>query len=167
MESVLPVLQWLEGSALAVTITESDWVFPAIETVHVLALALVIGTVCVVDLRLLGWASPKWPYRQLVRETLPWTWAAFGFSVATGSLMFITQAVEYYQNTAFRIKMLLIMLAGINMVAFELITAREAAKWDHGMPVPPAAKLAATLSLMFWVSIVFFGRRIGFTMIPE
>jgi len=160
-------MHWLEESPLAVSITESDWAFPAIETIHVIALALVIGTVCVVDLRLLGWASVKLSYRQLAHEVLPWTWAAFCLSVVSGCLMFITQAVEYYENNAFRIKMLLLLLAGINMLIFEFVTARGAAAWDRGQPVPWRGKAAAALSLTLWVSIVFFGRRIGFTMIPE
>jgi Family of unknown function (DUF6644) len=166
LESIAALMHALEDSPLAVSITESDWAFPAIESIHVIALALVIGTVCVVDLRLLGWASAKRSYRQLAREVLPWTWGAFCLSVISGGLMFITQAAEYYENNAFRIKMLLLLLAGINMLVFELLTARGAATWDQGR-VPWRGKLAAALSLTLWVSIVFFGRRIGFTMIPE
>lgn len=168
MPSIDAFVHWLEGTPLAVGIAESDWAFPTIESVHVIALALVIGTVCVVDLRLLGWASAMRPYRQLAREVLPWTWGAFCIAVISGSLMFITQAAEYYQNTAFRIKMLLLLLAGINMLIFEAITARGAAQWDKGRAIPWPGRLAAAVSLTLWVTIVFFGRRIGFTlMMPE
>lgn len=167
MHSIGDLLRWLEDSAFAVSITQSDWAFPALETVHVLALSLVLGTVCVVDLRLLGWASRQRPYRELAREVLPWTWIAFCFSVASGGLMFITQAVEYYENVAFRLKMTLLLLAGLNMAIFELFTVRDAAKWGQGMSASWRAKLAGALSLSLWVAIVFFGRRIGFTMMPE
>jgi hypothetical protein len=166
LESIAPLLQWLEHTPLAVAIAESNWAFPAIETLHVIALALVIGTVCVVDLRLLGWASARRPYRELAREVLPWTWAAFCLSVMTGSLMFITQAAEYYGNTAFRIKLFLLLLVGINMLIFEVMTARGAARWEHDLRAPWPGRVAAALSLMLWISIVFFGRRIGFTMTP-
>lgn len=166
MERIGVILDWLENTPLAVSIAQSDWAFAIIETVHVIALALVIGTVCVVDLRLLEWASAKRPYRELAREVLPWTWSAFCLSVITGSLMFITQAVEYFENTAFRIKLALLLLAGINMLTFELVVARGATNWGHDLRVPWPSKVAAALSLTLWISIVFFGRRVGFTMNP-
>ena len=167
MDNVGRFMSWLESLPLAVFINESEWAFAAIESVHVIALALVLGTIAVVDLRLLGLAWANRPYTEVSREVLPWTWGAFVFSVATGSLMFITQAPAYYVNVAFRLKMLLLLLAGMNMLIFELITARAAAQWDRGTPIPPAGKIAATLSLAFWIAIIFFGRRIGFTMMPE
>ena len=129
MDLIGSFLHWLENTTLAVSIAQSDWAFAIIESIHVIALALVIGTVCVVDFRLLGWASVKQPYREVAREVLPWTWAAFGVSVISGSLMFITQATEYYTNAAFRIKVVLLLLAGGNMLIFELTTARGAATW--------------------------------------
>jgi hypothetical protein len=166
LESIGPLLHWLEDTPLAQSIAESNWIFPIIETIHVIALALLLGTVCVVDLRLLGWASAQRPYRQIAREVLPWTWAAFGISVMSGGLMFITKAPEYYANTAFRIKALCLLLAGINMLVFELATARDAAKWIGGLPAPWPGRLGAAFSLLLWIAVVFFGRRVGFTMTP-
>jgi hypothetical protein len=160
------VLQWLENTQLAMAIAASNWAFPIIEAVHVIALTLVIGTVCIVDLRLLGWASAKRPYRQLAREVLPWTWGAFCLAAISGSLMFITQAAEYYENAAFRIKMVLLLLAGLNMLIFELFTARGAMRWDKDTAAAWPGRLAAGFSLALWICIVFFGRRIGFTMFP-
>lgn len=167
METIAPILSWLEATRLSVFLNESEWAFAAIESVHVIALALVIGTIAVIDLRLLGLAWAQRPYTEVSREVLPWTWGAFAFSVVTGSLMFVTQAPMYFVNTAFRVKMLLLLLVGINMLIFELITARGAARWGQRTPIPAAGRIAATLSLAFWIAIVFFGRRIGFTMMPE
>jgi hypothetical protein len=164
LQSVVPLLNSLQQSWLAVSIAESSWAFPAIEMVHVIALTLTIGTVLVVDLRLLGLASIKQRYQALRRDVLPWTWLAFCAAVASGCLMFISQATEYYENDAFRVKLVLLLLAGINMLVFELIIARGAAVWDHGTPVPRAGKIAALLSLALWIAIVYFGRRVGFTM---
>jgi hypothetical protein len=164
LEWVTSLLQTLENTPLAMFIAQSDWAFPIIETIHVIALTLVIGTVCVVDLRILGWASAKRPYLSLAHETLPWTWCAFCLTVITGSLMFVSQATEYYGNIAFRIKLFLLLLAGINMLIFELAIARGAAQWDRDAPWP--GKIAAALSLTLWIFVVFFGRRIGFTMAP-
>jgi hypothetical protein len=162
---IVPLLHSLERTSLAEFIAESAWAFPTIETVHVLALALTIGTVLIVDLRLLGLASAKQPYRALHREVLPWTWLAFAATVASGCLMFITQAAKYYGNGAFRLKFLLLLFAGLNMLVFELIVSRNAADWDRGMPIPQLGKIAALFSIGFWISIVFFGRWVGFTMV--
>lgn len=159
-------LHWLENMPLSVSIAQSDWAFAVIETAHVIALALVIGTVCVVDLRILELASAKRPYRQVAQELLPWTWGAFCVSVVTGSLMFITQASAYFENAAFRIKFLLLLLAGINMLIFEFAIAHGVIGRDDSSSIPWLGKLAALLSLTLWISVVFFGRRVGFTMVP-
>jgi len=164
LEYVDALLQSLEGSAPAIDIAESAWLFPAIETIHVLAGALTIGTVLIMDLRLLGLASVKQGYAALRREVLLWTWLAFGAAVVSGFLMFISQATEYFANHAFRTKLALLLLVGINMLMFELIVARDADDWGPGAAAPRAGKIAALLSLGLWVSIVFFGRRVGFTM---
>ena len=165
MDHFTALLNLLEHSALAVAIAESNWAFATIETIHVIALTLVIGTVAIVDLRLLGFASQKQPYVNLRRDVLPWTWAAFAAAVITGTLMFISQAVAYSGNSAFRAKTTLLLLAGMNMLIFELGIGRHAAQWDHGAPVPRSGKIAALLSLTLWIAIVFFGRRVGFTMV--
>jgi hypothetical protein len=165
LEHIFPLLESLEHSALAISIAESNWVFPAIETIHVIAVALMIGTVLIMDLRLLGLASANQPYAALKRDVLPWTWWAFSGAVFSGGLMFITQATEYVDNDAFRTKVFLLALAGVNMVVFELMIARSAAKWDHGSAIPFPGKIAALLSLALWILIVFFGRRVGFTML--
>ena len=166
MQSVTELLSWLEATPLAVFISESDWAFPAIEAVHVIALALVIGTIAIVDLRLLGVASAHRAYTELSKEVLPCTWTAFAVAVITGTLMFISHPVTYFENTAFRIKILLLLLAGANMLVFGIRhVARRCAMGSHAAKTPLAGKIAATLSLVFWVAVVFFGRRIGFTML--
>jgi hypothetical protein len=166
VESLSAFLNWLGSTPLALFISESDWAFPAIESVHVIALALVVGTIAIVDLRLLGVASTHRPYVELAREVLPCTWAAFTVAAITGALMFTSHPVEYFENVAFRIKLALLVLAGVNMLVFQLGTARTALRWDQGTAIPLAGKVAATLSLAFWIAVVFFGRRIGFTMMP-
>ncbi len=165
MDYVVALLESLEHSSLAVSIAESSWAFPTIETIHVIALTLMIGTVLIMDLRLLGFASARQRYKALQRDVLPWTWWTFGGAVVSGCLMFITQATEYYENEAFRIKLLLLLLAGINMLVFELMIARSAANWDRVAAAPWPGKIAALLSIALWISIVFFGRRVGFTML--
>jgi hypothetical protein len=162
LERIVAMLDWIEGSALAVAIARSDWVFPALEIIHVLAVALTVGTVLIVDLRLLGLASTRQPYAAVQRDVLPWTWAAFATAVVSGSLMFISQATEYAANSSFQTKFVLLLLAGLNMLVFECIIARGAADWDRDTPW--TGKAAASLSIALWISVVFFGRRVGFTM---
>ena len=166
METISAFLTWLEGTPLSLSIRESAWAFPTIEAVHVIALALVVGTIAIVDLRLLGLASTAQSVRGLCREVLPWTWGAFSLAVTTGALMFASHATGYFGNTAFRIKLLLLAAAGVNMLVFQLVTHRGIARWDRDATLPLPARLAGAISLTCWVAVVFFGRWIGFTMSP-
>ena len=99
---------------------------------------------------------------QLAEETLPWTWSAFIVAVMSGALMFSSAAVKYYGNIPFRIKLVLLAMAGINMVVFHLTAFRMVHAWNHAVPTPIAARVAASLSLLFWAGVVFAGRWIGF-----
>lgn len=152
----------LQNLGLPTQIRESDWLFPTIETVHVFALVLVVGTIMTVDLRLLGFASKERPYSQVASEMLPWTWAAFGIAALAGMLMFSSKALTYYSNIPFRLKMVCLLLAGINMAMFHWLGTRHLEAWDRGRP-PRAAKLAGGASLLLWTTIVAAGRWIGFT----
>jgi hypothetical protein len=143
-------------------IRESDWLFPTIETVHVFALVLVVGTIMTVDLRLLGLANKERPFSQVAAEMLPWTWTAFAIAALAGMLMFSSKALTYYGNIPFRLKMACLLLAGINMAMFHWLGTRQLAAWDRGRP-PRAAKLAGGASLLLWTTIVAAGRWIGFT----
>jgi type III secretory pathway component EscS len=152
----------LQDLPLPTQIRESDWMFPTIETVHVFALVLVVGTIMTVDLRLLGFANKERPFSQVASEMLPWTWAAFAVAALAGMLMFSSKALTYYSNIPFRLKMLCLLLAGINMVMFHWLGTRHLEAWDRGRP-PRAAKLAGGASLLLWTTIVAAGRWIGFT----
>ena len=164
MQSITALMQWLQASPLAVFIHKKAWAFTTIEVVHVFAVSLVIGTIAIVDLRLLGLASTKRPFAELSRRVLPFTWAAFVLAVIAGSLLFISRAAEYFVNTVFWIKMSLIVLAGINMMIFEFITVRGVQEWNLNPTPPPRARLAGGISIACWVLVVVFGRLIGFTL---
>ena len=167
MQSLTKLMEWLQASSLAVFINKTAWAFTTIELVHVFAISLVIGTIAIVDLRLLGLASTKRPFTELARGLLPWTWAAFVLAMMAGSLLFISQATEYFVNTTFWIKMSIMVLAGINMLIFELITVRGVQNWDLEPTPPLPARLAGGISLTCWALVVIFGRWTGFTMLPE
>ena len=108
-------LKWLAGTALASHIRDSLLLFPLLESAHVFCLALVVGTILVVDLRLLGLASKQRPFERVASDTFKWTWGAFALTAATGLLMFTTNAPVYYHNFYFRAKMALLVAAGVNM----------------------------------------------------
>jgi hypothetical protein len=162
--SVETFLKAIEDTGLAGQIRESGLLFPLIETAHVMAITLVIGSIAVVDLRLLGVTSKRKPVTELTREVLPWTWGVFAIAVASGGLMFISKASAYFVNWPFRLKMLCLLLAGINMAIFHLFTYRSVRVWDQDRPTLLGAKVAGLLSLMFWIGVVTFGRWIGFTV---
>jgi hypothetical protein len=158
-------LKSLEDSGLANSLRSSLYFFPFLESVHVMALAVVFGTVVVVDLRVLGLASRQRPFTRMSSELLRMTWGAFAVSVLTGALMFTTNARVYAHNTAFQVKMLLLLCAGLNMAAFHLTAgkARNVAHWDTAPAAPGIGRLTAALSIALWVGIIFTGRVIGFT----
>ena len=157
-------LNWLQDTPIAIAIREHEILFPWIESFHVLAIVLVVGTISIVDLRLLGLASRNRAVTILMRETLPCTWAAFVVAVVTGSLLFSSNAPKYAHNVYFQAKMALLVLAAGNMMVFHLIGARDIVRWDATAATPIAAKTAGGISLLVWIAVVVCGRWIGFTL---
>ena len=157
-------LAWLTATPVAVAIRENDVLFPWIESVHVLAIVLVVGTISIVDMRLLGWASLDRAMTRLMRDVLPWTWSAFAVAVVTGSLLFSSRAPDYAHNFFFQGKMVLLMVAGLNMAIFHAIGIRDVARWDTNRKTPAVAKVAGAVSLTLWIAVIAFGRWIGFTL---
>jgi hypothetical protein len=160
--SIEAALTWLQDLDFPTQIRESALLFPSIETVHVFALVLVVGSIMTVDLRLLGLTNRDRPFTHLAAEMLPWTWSAFTVAAIAGFLMFSSKATTYYANIPFRIKMCCLVLAGLNMFWFHWAGTRHLKMWDHGKP-PAAAKFAGGASLLLWTVIVATGRWIGFT----
>ena len=156
-------LDWLQGTSLAVWIRDSLFVFPLIESVHVIALTLVFGTIAIVDLRLLGLASTRRSFQRLASDTLKWTGGAFVLAVLTGMLMFITNASVYFHNGYFRAKVLLLALAAINALVFEMTVRRDVQRWDAAPSAPPLGRAVAAASLVIWLGVIVTGRMIGFT----
>ena len=157
-------LDALTSLSLSQFIRESSWAFPAIESIHVLAIVLVVGTIAIVDLRLIGIASNNCAVTQISRDTLKWTWGAFILAVITGSLMAIAKIDSYVVVPSFWLKFAFMFAAAINMLIFELVTFRSVRQWDANCGVPRAAKIAGTLSLVLWTLVVIFGRWIGYTV---
>jgi len=137
--------------------------FPTIETLHVLATVIVVGSVTMLDLRLLNLAYRDRSIREVHEDVLPWTWSSFAVAAIAGSLLFTSSATKYYHNFTFRMKMLFLLLVGINAAFFELRTYRRVMDWDRETRIPLAAKMAGAVGLLLWIGVVAFGRWTGFT----
>jgi uncharacterized membrane protein len=157
-------LQALQDSAVATAIREGESLFPWIESVHVLAVTLVIGSIASVDLRLLGLASRDRSVRQMTALALPVTWCAFAIAVISGALMFSSNALSYARNPFLQAKLLLIIGAGVNMAIYHLYVSRGATGWLSPALTPLRARIAGAISLVLWIAIAACGRWIGFTL---
>ncbi len=161
---VQPLLQWLYDSPVGTAIRENGTLFPWIESVHVLAITLVVGSIFIVDLRLLGIASKGRAVSRLTGEVLPFTWVVFVLAAITGGLLFSSNAVKYAHNIFLLAKMSLLIVAFLNMMVFHVITSRGIEHWDESPHPPVRARLAGGISMALWIAIVVCGRWIGFTM---
>jgi uncharacterized protein DUF6644 len=161
------LFQRLYDSPWAVVIRENDVAFPWIECLHVLAISVVVGSISVVDLRLLGLAWRDRPVGALLRHILPITWIGFALAAASGFVLFASNAPTYARNPFLQLKMGLLVLAGVNMTAFHLWSRRNLPRWESAPLLPFRAKLAGAVSLLCWIGIVAAGRWIGFTNVSH
>lgn len=159
-------LQQLVDLPLSGMIRENLNAFPALESLHVLALATVFGTIMIVDLRLIGIVAHRNSAQRLIAELLPFTWIAFVVAVITGAGMFISNALAYAANPQFLLKMGALALAGVNMAWFHSTAYRRIDQWHEDLPPPVAARVAGLTSLVTWTVVIFLGRWIGFTLEP-
>jgi hypothetical protein len=164
LQQLRDFISYFENSALADNIRENDVLFPLIESLHVVSICLVVGSIFAVDLRLLGLASTDRSVSRVTNGILPLTWTAFAVAVASGSLLFISNATKYLGNDYFDAKILLICAAGLNMAMFHALTAKDLPRWENDTRLPLPARLAGGLSILLWIAVVACGRWIGFTM---
>ena len=132
------------------------WAFPTAEALHFVGLSLLVGSLAIIDLRLLGFARNL--SVRAIHQLLLWTWVGFAINLITGLLFIFAQASFYYPNVAFRVKLVLILLAGANALWFQRTVQRELPNWSDDAEAPRQAKVIAGVSLGLWVSVIFFGR---------
>jgi hypothetical protein len=156
--------QWLEHTPLAFGVAESTWLFPLIEGTHILALPLSVGMIVIVDLRLLGLAFRSGPASRIMKEVLRWSTPGFAVVFITGGLLFMAHAGEAYGNAFFRVKLLLLVLLGINAAVYQTIFYPKMAQWDVTRGTPVGAKLCAGLSLIAWISVIVCGRTMAYQL---
>jgi len=154
-------LAWLAGQSWAQSISEGQ-LFPFFESLHIVGLAVLLGSIGILDLRLLNLTGRSQRVTTLSKAIIPWTWVGFGLAVVSGLLIFAGGAEHYARSPAFQAKMALLLLAGANMAAFQIWTWKSVAQWDVGAP-SMGARIAGGLSLLFWCGVVFAARMIAFT----
>ena len=159
---MLDFVIWLSETKWSIAIHESLYLYPWIESTHVLSICLFFGTLLFVDLRLTGRVFSNLSISEMNRRVLPLT--LFGFSVMfiTGMLLFYAIPVRNYQNIFFRIKILLIIIAGINALFFHRRMSKEAKVWDKDSFIPKSMKNSAITSLVLWSAVIITGRMIAY-----
>jgi hypothetical protein len=160
--SLLALFNRFGDSSWSVGLHESRYAYDLIESVHVWTLCLFFGLAVMFDLRLLGWTMRSVPVSEVARRLLPWTVVGFVVMVISGTLLFTAIPVRSYQNIFFRTKMLMLLLAGLNVWIFHSGVYRRVATWDVASVPPRAARVAGALSLVLWVCIVLSGRMIAY-----
>jgi hypothetical protein len=154
--------QWLENSQFGTAIHQSLWLFPLIETAHLFGLIVLVGATSALDLRLIGLSMKGEPVSRIARRLLPWAWAGLTIQVLTGFCLFASEATRCWENTAFRIKMIMLVLAGLNALVFHQTAYRRVSNWDDAPITPVGAKVAGCCSILLWFGIVAAGRWIAF-----
>ncbi len=162
MHLISVICHWLEQTSVGTAIRESLWLFPVIETVHIFGIILLVGGTSILDLRLMGLTFREEPVTKLAKRFLPWAWAGFIIQVTTGLLMFASEATKMYVNTAFQIKMLMILAAGVNAFVFHSLAYQSVGKWEKDPVAPLSARIAGLISILFWFGIVAAGRWIAY-----
>ena len=142
-------------------IRESIWVYPMLHWVHILSNTLMFGTIVFLDLRLVGVGLTRRRVSDVAEQLLPWTWVGWTLMFVSGALIFTSDPVRYYGNLFRRIKMLLMMLAGVNALVFHFTVYRGISAWDEGR-APAMARLSGAISLVSWIGIVITGRAVGY-----
>ncbi|MGE0446322.1 MAG: hypothetical protein AB7P99_13920 [Vicinamibacterales bacterium] len=155
---------WLDATWLHDVVVNGPWMWPALETIHFLALGVMVGTIGVLDLRLIGLARrlPVAPLQQLV----PWGVAAFAVNVVTGVMFVAGAPYQYFYNLAFQMKLLFIAAAGLNILIFYTRSARESFAVGAGEAVPLGGRIAGAVSLAAWIGVMYWGRMITFFRPP-
>src|SRR5436190_22277232 len=154
--------EWVDAFESSIAIRESQYVYPALLTTHVVALCMFAGLVLMMDLRLLGIGNMQTPFSQLQRRLFPFQMVGMMFSAITGVALLYAQPMRFYPNIFFWLKMFLMALAGLNAMAFHYLTYSSVSRWDKDPILPPAARMAGALGLALWMTVVVAGRLIAY-----
>jgi hypothetical protein len=149
--------EWLEHTSWVTTIANTAWLYTSISVVHYFTLLVMVGSIVLLDLRVLGVAARRRPLTQLAEELFPWMWTAFGLAIFSGFLEFTTDAGDYLPDKVFRVKMTVILLA----VMSAIVVQRGVPKWGQLPAIPTSAKVMAFISILLWIGSILAGVEIA------
>jgi hypothetical protein len=159
---ILEFITWMNELPPSIALRESQYVWPLLESAHVMTLALFVGTAFVTDIRLLGWSLRRVRVSEVTDRLLPWTRLGFAGMLITGFLLFFGYPDRYYYNFFFRVKVILFVVAAINVIAFHRGIHQRVAEWDLDPKLPRQAFVAGAVSIVVWSLIVVVGRMIAY-----
>lgn len=159
---LMPLMEWLDTHAWSTALHESLYMYPITESVHVWGLGLFVGFAVMLDLRLLGVLLPNVPVGTVARRLLPWTIAGFIIMVVSGAMLFYAIPVRTYLSVWFRLKVILLILAGLNVFVFHAGIWRKVDEWGSDAKPPSRARFAGAASLVLWGLIIIAGRLIAY-----
>jgi hypothetical protein len=157
--NLLPFIDWVAASPLSKAISTSTWAFAVIESIHLLALSVIGGSVLIVDLRLLGYGIRSQTLEKVARDAQPWFIGSWTVMIVTGVLLFWSEPQKLYYSTPFMVKMACLLLGTV----FALTVRRKVTLAGEGRMSPMVMKLVALVSLTLWFGVGAGGRWIGFS----
>lgn len=160
--SATEILQTMYDSPLGTSLAESLYVYPLVEGIHLLSLALSFGLIVLTDLRLIGFIFKHVPVQIVLQQLRPWLIAGFFVTFVTGILLTFAAGPELVAAPIFPLKLLFIFLAGLNALWFEFRFGRTASEWGSAIVLPAGARVAGWVSLISWSLVVVLGRLIPY-----
>jgi len=160
--SIPDFCQWLQDTSWGIGIRESTVLFPVVEGTHAIGIALSVGILLIMDLRLAGVLMRREPVSQIFNQLMPWSLGGFLVMFITGILLFWSQAMKAYGSIFFRIKIALLLLAAINALVFELTMRRRIATWDTAEKPPFRVRMAGVLGIVLWAGVIAAGRTMAY-----
>jgi len=161
---MISFLRWLQNTPWAISLKQSDLLFPAIEGTHILSLSISVGMLLMFDLRLLGVAFRREPVAVVMKEVMKWALPGFALMFSTGILLFFCQAEKAYTNTYFRFKFVFMFLAGLNALWYQMRYYPRTAEWDGAAGIPVGVRIAAVVSIILWAGVITFGRTMAYEL---
>lgn len=162
MMALRSLFEWVDTFPSSIELRESAVWFPTLLTTHVVGMCLFAGLIIMMDLRLLGVGNLRTPFSQVQRRLFPWQVTGMALSAITGAILVYSQPMRYYGNVFFWVKTVMMVLAGVNAMAFHFSTYHSVAKWDADSKMPFGAKMAAVMSLALWAFVIMSGRLIAY-----
>jgi len=166
MSFLTDFLRWLYNTSFSNWLRGSTWPEPIVESIHVLTLTIFLGFTVLLDFRLLGISMRRKPASEVLAQLNPWVKASFAVMIVSGVLLFCGDPLAFYTTIFFKIKMILLVFALVNVIWFNWTAGRTIGEWGSGPDTPGGVKAIAVISLVLWIAIIAAGRAIAYALPP-